>query len=305
MFDWNDLRFLLATVRCGTFSAAGEELGVNRTTVARRVTNLEKKAAVRLLEPSSTGLKPTTAGRALIELAINMEKQVQQATDSFLSADYHAVGPLRLAAPTGLGAEFMPEIAQFCAAYPSIELELVTSSDPAALVSQRKADVCIAVSNHPPEHLTATVIGELKRALYGSTRYLKTIPANTALKQLNWVFWGKEMSHTLIAKWMQSHLPDDISIAARVNSWTAMREAISNDLGVSYLWCFLADEDTDLQQLRAPLAEVSMGLWLMVHEDVPVNARVEALLSGLPSLLKNRITKKGLSEDKPLEPHPV
>ena len=289
MFDWDDLRHFLATVRTGTYSAAGKELRVNRTTVARRVAALEEKLGCPLLEATLEGLRPTDAGKSLVVTAVEIEKQVQSASERLASEESTAAGTLKVAAPTGLGAEFMAEIAQFCHRYPNIEVELVTGANPAQLVSERKAEIGIVASNHPPEHLKGIAVGELKRAAYGGQQYLAAFPAETPLHQHHWVNWGRDMAQTLMSKWMYANLPEDIHVTALVNSWTAMREAVANNLGISMLWCFLADHDPRLLQIRKPEPGLSMGLWLLTHEDMPMNLRMEVFMETMPALLRQRI----------------
>lgn len=285
--DWDNLRFLLATARAGTFSAAASDLGVNRTTVARRISNLEDAAGQTLLTPSNEGLKPTAAGKQLLNTAREMEKNIEQVNEA-LGKD-SAAGPLRVAAPIGLGAEFMPQLTSFCRANPDCELDLLTVANPSLLVSNRQADVALVVTNQPPEHLDGSLICDMQRAPYASSGYLKKLPGDTPLHHHQWVAWGRDMADTLAARWMAAHLPQETSITARVNSWTAMREAVSEGLGVSFLWCFLADEDARLERIRQPEPELSMSLWLVKHADIPANPRVAAFRNSFPELVKQRI----------------
>ncbi len=287
MINWDDLRYLLASVRRGTYSGAAEELGVNRTTVARRINALETALGQQLLESSSDGLHASAAGKRLLQTASAMEKQLQASARDLDTATINA-GPLRIAAPTGLGAEFMPELIQFCRLCSEIELELITVANPATLLSQRQADIGIVVSDQPPEHLKGTLLAQMQRAAYATPQYLDQYAAELPLHQHRWISWGRAMSNTLVARWMRSNLPADIDIAARVNSWTAMREAVAGGLGISYLWCFLADADPRLQQIRAPQSDLSTGLWLLHHEDVPPNQRMQAFQHTMAAPLARR-----------------
>ena len=287
--DWDNLRFLLATARAGTFSGAASELQVNRTTVARRVANLEAAAGTPLFDPSSDGLRPTTAGKKLLQTARAMEQQIEQATSLLADASSGSAGPLRVAAPIGLGAEFMPQIIGFCQRYPDIELELLTVADPAQQVSERQADLALVVSNQPPEHLEGPLICELHRAVYAGLNYLDQHDAERPLHQHQWVGWGRIMANTLVAKWMKANLPADTRVTAQVNSWTAMKEAVAGGLGISQLWCFLADEDTRLRRLREPDDSLGMNRWLLGHQHIPPSQRMQALLDYLPATLARRV----------------
>jgi molybdate transport repressor ModE-like protein len=74
MFDWNDVKALLAVARGGSTAAAARELGVNQTTVARRLEALERDLGVRLVERHQAGASLTEAGRALVADAEAMER---------------------------------------------------------------------------------------------------------------------------------------------------------------------------------------------------------------------------------------
>ncbi|MEM9491586.1 MAG: LysR family transcriptional regulator, partial [Myxococcota bacterium] len=68
MLPWDDLRFVLAMSRGGSATAAGRELGVNATTVTRRIQALEDHLGVRLFDRRSTGMVATDAGEAAVQV---------------------------------------------------------------------------------------------------------------------------------------------------------------------------------------------------------------------------------------------
>jgi DNA-binding transcriptional LysR family regulator len=280
--NWEDLRYYLATVEAGSFSEAAMRLGVNRTTVSRRIRSLEQALDEELL---GTEGRPTEAGRKVLEAASTIAQQLEQL---HRGGSREPSGRLRVAAPQGLGAEFMPQLGRFCETYATVKLELVSDSDPELALLQRRADVAIAVSNHPAEPLRGSLLGELRRAPYASQTYLQHHAAANRLAQHRWIGWGKSMSHTLVAKWMQANLPED-AVATEVNSWTSLREATRQGLGVAWMWCFLADDIPDLQPIRPPSPPLSMGLWLLHHEDIPPTPAAEAFLQHIAPILQRRI----------------
>lgn len=287
--DWDDLRHFLVAVQAGTLTRAAEALGVNRTTVSRRIAQLEQRMGTPLLEQGNAGYRPTATGRLVLESAHRMAEEAQRLQRQLQLPEAQLAGPLRIAAPIGLGPEFLPELALFTRIYPGIRPELITLQDPAAAVVHRKADVAIAVSNHPPEHLEGLRVARLERAVYASSDYLSEQPAGQALAHHRWVGWGRDMSHALATQWMRENLPQDVHIGAEVNSWTALREAVASGLGVAFLWCFLADEDTRLLRIRDPEPALGMDLWLLTHPGLPGNARTLCALQTLPGMLRARV----------------
>ena len=66
MYDWGDLKFFLATARTGSTLAAARELGVNQTTIARRIAALESALSIRLVDRNRAGYRLTEAGTAIL-----------------------------------------------------------------------------------------------------------------------------------------------------------------------------------------------------------------------------------------------
>jgi DNA-binding transcriptional LysR family regulator len=288
--NWDDLRFFLAAVRLQTYSAAAIELRVNRTTVARRIGQLERRLGHALFLHHNQHYQLTTFGNELFQQAIQLEDNINSLEDSLGLGDQLLEGHLRIAAPLGLGPEFIPELAAFSSQYPQIRWELLNTVDPIAALNQRKADVAVAVSNSCPIHIRGHFIGELARAPFASKQYLKKIPVSYPLEQHHWIGWGQELGESLAAKWMVRELPDNIYKPAEVNSWNAILAAVRGDLGVAHLWCFLADGDRQLQAIREPTAELSMGLWIMRPENIPASPRVKVFIQSLQESLANRIS---------------
>ena len=99
MINWDDLKYLLATVQSGSFSSAARELGVNRTTVARRIAILEKQLAAPLLEQTLSGYELTSAGEAAIASARHLEQHISELEQTLSKHSGDVSGPLRVAAP--------------------------------------------------------------------------------------------------------------------------------------------------------------------------------------------------------------
>ncbi|MBB3047664.1 DNA-binding transcriptional LysR family regulator [Litorivivens lipolytica] len=287
--NWDDLRYFLAAVRGGTFSAAAEELAVNRTTVARRITQLERRLGQALFVHQHNQYQLSQFGEELYRQASRLEKDLLSLEEQLGLGEERLEGQLRIAAPLGLGPEFINELSQFSLAYPQVRWELLNTLDPIAALNHRKADVAIAVSNTCPPHIRGHFLGEMGRAVYASKSYLKRIPAETPLAQHHWIGWGKDLAESQAAKWIARELPDTVYKPAEVNSWNAILAAVKSGLGVAHLWCFLADSDRQLTPIRPPDEELSMGLWLMRPANIPANARVKAFITTLRPLLKQRL----------------
>ena len=289
MINWDDLKYLLATAQFGTYSEAARALKVNRTTVARRITALEAQLGLPLFEQGPEGYKLSETGQQVVSSARYLEQEIDKLQTQASSEGQRLKGSLRIAAPLGLGPEFMPELASFSKQYPQVKLELINALDPIHCVNLRRADIGIGVCHQLPDYLKGSKVGDLSRAVYAAKSYLKHKPAKLNLSEHDWVGWGDEMAHTEVARWMQSQLSAQTTITARVNSWHALREAVTNGLGIGQLWCFLASCEKNLVQLREPTPELAIGLWLFNHADVPGNAKMQAFYQHMSEQLKRRI----------------
>jgi hypothetical protein len=135
----------------------------------------------------------------------------------------------------------MPELAAFTRGYPEIEIDLLSTPEPAEL-AMREAEVALLVTDRPPPTLVGRRLATLPSALYAARRYLAERPADGELGGHLWVGWEDGMSHIPAARWLREQVPD-ARIACRVSSGTTLRAAIRAGVGIGHLLCFLAEED--------------------------------------------------------------
>ena len=96
--DWNDLRYILCLSRTGRIAGAARKLGVNETTVARRIARVERLLGIRIFERDARVLRPTDSGQIVIRRAERIELDVDAIKDGVTSADSIAVGKVRVTA---------------------------------------------------------------------------------------------------------------------------------------------------------------------------------------------------------------
>src|ERR1700739_899251 len=136
MIDWDDVRYFLAVARGGSVRAAAERLGVNHSTVLRRIAQLEERLAVRLFEKLPSGYRLTDAGEEVLEFAVEMEASSNQLETRVFGRDQGVRGRLRGAlAPTLATPLLMPDFADFARLHPEIEMEIAPSDEPVNLTS--------------------------------------------------------------------------------------------------------------------------------------------------------------------------
>lgn len=266
--DWDDARMFLAFAREGSFSAAAKRLGVQHSTISRRIHSLEKDLATALVERSSNGYVLTEAGQHLTESATRMERELLQFEAESSGQSDAPSGELHVTAISNMASTvLMPLFARFNAAYPSIDLRLEVTNNSVRL-AERDADVALRQTNTPGETLIGTRLVTVASAVYGSKDYCAAIAAGRAAEK--WVgvdccdyhrTWTKQACPQLD----HSFCVDDTSLTVA---------ALKEGLGVGFLPCFLGDNEPSLVRFRAPEKKHELGLWLLYHRDLKRTKRV-------------------------------
>ena len=122
MIDWDDVRYFLAVARGGSVRAAAERLGVNHSTVLRRIAQLEERLGVHMFEKLPSGYRLTAAGEEVLEFADQMEASSHLLETRVFGRDQSVRGLLRVTLAPPLATHLlMPDFADFARLHPDIE----------------------------------------------------------------------------------------------------------------------------------------------------------------------------------------
>lgn len=282
--EWSDLEVYLAAVRTGSYTAAGRLLKVNRTTIGRRVEALEKALGLPLFEYSPLGPSPTPAGARLLRAAEAMEREVA-AMMAEIAIPSAIEPPVRIAGSGGLAAEFLPEIASFRRAHPQVPVELLGELDPVEAVTQRRADLAIALVRSPPLRLAGIRLGVVRQAVYRAAG-----EGGEASPPLG---WGFEFGAAIPGgNWASANPSGEIAQAAGLatcNSWSELKQAVLAGLGRASLPCFAADAESRLVRMSAPDPRHDSPLWLLHRAKAPPGPGLARLIEHLRHALTMRI----------------
>jgi DNA-binding transcriptional LysR family regulator len=272
--DWDDLRYVLAVAAAGSLAGAARSLGVNHTTVLRRVGAFEKRLGLRLFERLPTGYALTAGGEELIVAARRIDETVTTLERRLAGQDLRLTGTVRVTTTDTLMGSILPEIlAELRERHPGIQVEVAVSSLMFNL-TKRDADVAIRPADDPPETLVGRRVARIAFAIYGSPRYLATRRAGD-LAAHRWVAPDDSLAGTSVARWMRAALPES-EIALRVDSLLGLRHAAQAGLGLAALPCYLGDSASDLVRVHPPIDAMHSALWILTHEDLRRTARVRA-----------------------------
>ncbi len=274
--QWNDLQFFVAVCERGSIGGAAQSLGVNHSTVLRRISSLERTLDVRLFDRLPSGYALTAQGHELAACIAGVSEQLDAAGRRVTGGDLQLSGSIRLTAPdTLVQALLLPPLAAFQGNNPQLRIELVMN-DSLLNLTQREADVAVRGSNRPPENLVGRRVGTIETALYASTAYLESLAANHQDSDYRWVGHAEALSHIMSAKWMRENVAPE-QVALRVDSLITMADAVAAGFGVGWLLCPLAQSRAGLIQLRPPPSELDTQIWVLSHPDLKRVARVRAL----------------------------
>ena len=205
--DWNDLQTFLAVARRGSVAAGAKWLGVNHSTVLRRLASLESTMGQRLFDRLPSGYRPTQQGQALVAQLADVPDRIEAAHRQLAGGDLAIEGEIRITAPDTLVGMLLERLAPFRARHPGVQLQIVANNSFLNL-TQREADVAFRGSNRPPENLVGRKVGRIQTALYASRVYLKSLGRRGDREHWRWIGHDASLAHLESATWMRKHVPE-------------------------------------------------------------------------------------------------
>jgi DNA-binding transcriptional LysR family regulator len=279
---WDDLRVALALGRAGSVRAASRALGVSHSTVLRRLEALETSTGAQLFDRSPAGWELTAAGQDVFESAGELETIVLGLERRVEGRDHRLAGPVRVTMPEPILPVLAPDLLRFSAAHPDIDLTTTVGSAFADL-ALREADIALRVSPEPTPSLIGRRVAMTSCAIYGTKRYLQGRSLRD-LERLDWVGLPPE-STALFAQWMNRNVPN-ANVVLRVDTTSAIREAVDADAGVAIIPCAAA-ATRGYRRVRK-LPELDAPLWVLTHEDLRSKARLRTCRDFLAEAIANK-----------------
>ena len=270
-----------AVNRAESLTGAAKMLGIDHSTVFRRLNALEERLGVRLFERLPGGAyAATSAGERMAAAAERMEDEALALDRDLTGRDHRLSGRLRVTSSETLAFRLLTSyLAAFRQAHPGIVVELVIDNRVLSL-SRREAHIALRPMRPSEGDLWGRKLADVAWAIYGARRYLAvqgSILASVAdLAHHAIIGWEETTAGIQAADWLKRVAPVD-AIAYRTNSVINQLAAAKAGIGLALLPCYLGDGDADLvRAFPEPLPEIAGELWIVTHADLKRTARVRA-----------------------------
>ncbi len=275
--DWDDLRYVLALKRLGTFSAVAQSFGESHSTVGRRLRGIERKLGARLFDQTPEGFVATPAGQDYADAAERVEAEVLALQARVAGRDGRLQGKLRVTTMDILYGLYRDAISAFIERYPGIELTVVVT-DNASSLTRREADVALRLTNSPPEDLVGRRIAQLDFAPYASHALVARHGPDATQAGYPWMHLDERSNPQWLDNWLTVHAPQArITMRMEANAAT-LHQAIASGVGAFFASTAEGDADPRLQRVGPELAGFSQGCWLLTLPELRRTRRVVAFM---------------------------
>jgi DNA-binding transcriptional LysR family regulator len=282
--NWNDLLYFLAIARAGTLVRAGKELGVEHTTVARRLAALEAALGVKLFLRGPDGLALTEAGHAVLPSAQAIAAHVEEIGRRVSGLDGRVEGTVRLTIPESVEGYMMEALPQLRERHPALLVE-VLSDNRAYDIRRGEADLAVRFLDVDDPELIARKIGSSGWSLYASASYVERkgeLASPEELTDHDVIGFAPSLSKIIGARWLETYA-QNANLVLRANSLSAAMDAARVGFGLAALPCFIAEGEASLKRLT-PRVIGSRDILLVVHPELARVARVRAAMDFLVEL---------------------
>lgn len=286
---WDDVRFFLTICREGSLAAAARSLGVDHSTVGRRLAAFERMLGAKLTTRTPEGLIVTPAGRQILADCEAMEASAFSVQRRAAGQDTRAAGLVSVATTEALASQLIaPALAELRDTQPGLHVNVLVDFRSLDL-SRRQADIAVRLPKPTESQLIRRRLGNYGVTLYASRDYLKNRGTPKRGDGLD--------SHSLVAYLDPVSRPgppfmgesfDESQIVLRSNSTFAQLAAVADGLGIAELPCCVADLRPEVERIWPNEPPVPWPVWLITHEDLRRATRIRLVSAAIASQFDQR-----------------
>ncbi len=279
--DWDKLRIFHSAAEAGSFTHAGEVLGMSQSAVSRQVGSLEKDLKVPLFHRHARGLILTEQGEVLYRTAHDVFNRLETAKTMLADSKEKPFGDLRVTTTVGLGSSWLtPRIKDFIELYPDINLELVLS-DTELNLSMREADVAIWFREPSQPDLIRRPLFTVHFHVYADSSYIRRHGSPRNLSELSdhdIITYGSNAPDPIRGvNWLESVAPEGKireKPPFRVSNLYAMKQAVRSGIGIAVLPDYMMGEYDDLVPVLKDTEVPALPCYFVYPEELRNSKRV-------------------------------
>jgi DNA-binding transcriptional LysR family regulator len=280
--DWDKLKVFHAAAEAGSFTHAGEQLGLSQSAVSRQVSALEQELNVPLFHRHARGLILTEQGDLLYRTAHDVFMKLEAARTKLTDSREKPNGELRVNTTVGIGVHWLtPRLGEFFDLYPDIRINLITSDEELDL-AMREADVAIRLRQPTQPNLIQRKLFSMHFHAYASPEYLKRSGTPHSLEDLDrhriMVLGGNAPNYLQDVHWLtkagrNGKEPREPWFV--INNVLGLLRACQRGLGIAMLPDYLVEEDGGLVQLFGDVDGVAFEAYFVYPEELKSVARIQ------------------------------
>jgi len=281
-WHWDDVRFFLAVARAGSLSAAARALRVGHVTVGRRITLLEQRLGVTLLNRTPDGFATTSAGEAILRQCTAMETAALDLERIAAGRDMLTTGLVRVTTTEAIAYQLVaPVIAALRRTHPELQVDLIVgvrSLD----IARSDADLAVRLARPSASDLVCRRLGNVGFSLYASKRYL----AKSGTPKRGQGLGGFDLisftgAPAAMSPFFMGESLDGARIALRCDNPLIQLKAAADGAGIAELACFLGDSSPELVRVWPNEAPARRTAWLILHQHLRRSARVRTVSAAI------------------------
>ncbi|MGX9355798.1 LysR family transcriptional regulator [Roseobacteraceae bacterium S113] len=270
--NWDHLQTLVAVVREGSVSRGADALGVDQSTVSRRLQAFETQHGQTLFEGATSGGGLSRAGLRWYKAALRMEEEVRQVSEDLGAGHNACAGTVNVTATDFLSTCLLLRAAPtFLGKFPDINLRVRTHDQNIGKISD---DIVISASNTPASDLVGRRLARATFASYAQTDYLAA--HRRAPQGVAWLNWDEGSEHPVWPR-LAAHIAPE-SCRVRMDSVPSLLEAVRGGLGATILPCFVGEPDPSLARVNEGEVVSHRDIWVLTKSELRNHVRIRALL---------------------------
>jgi DNA-binding transcriptional LysR family regulator len=280
--DWDKLRVFHAAADAGSFTHAGEALGLSQSAVSRQVSALEQELKAPLFHRHARGLILTEQGELLYRTAHEVFMQLEAVRTRLTDSRDKPRGDLRVTTTLALGTTWLtPRLREFIELYPDIHLQMILDDSELDL-SMRQADLAIRLRYPVQPDLIMRKLFTVHFHVYASPEYLKRFGTPRSVSDLDRhrivSFGDPAPAYFRDINWLETAgrpSGDPRPAILRVNTTHGIRRAVDAGIGIAVLPDYLIDASSSLVLLLPDEEIPSFDTYLVYPEELKDTARIK------------------------------